>query len=210
MARPTKFTPDLVQRLLYLLSCGCNVADSCAEVGISEQTYRNWRNESKRLEDDANRRMNACITPDELLFLGFFGATTRAQARARVTAVMAVNTGLVATEQVETVIEAFTETRFRRGKDGVEIPYEYRRTLHKTVVREIPPDWRAGIEYLKRRMPEEWSDRIKVEDWHDRVIADIQDGLIDYEEFAKAFDYDLATKLFKAAGVPVPSGEGAG
>lgn len=48
-------------------------------------------------------------------------------------------------------------------------------------------------------------DRMKVEDWRTQAIADIQAGRIEYQPLAEAFDHDLATDLFKAAGVPVPS-----
>jgi phage terminase small subunit len=46
---------------------------------------------------------------------------------------------------------------------------------------------------------------IKIEDWRTQAIADIRAGIIEYEALADAFDVDLATQLFHAAGVPVVS-----
>lgn len=40
--------------------------------------------------------------------------------------------------------------------------------------------------------------------WEDRAIDDIRAGNIRYEDLVREFDTDLATNLFKRAGVPVP------
>lgn len=51
--------------------------------------------------------------------------------------------------------------------------------------------------------------QVKIEDWRSQAIADIKAGVIGYKALAEAFDNDLASELFRAAGVPVPITEGA-
>lgn len=50
-----------------------------------------------------------------------------------------------------------------------------------------------------------FTDRIKIDDWRSQAIDDIRAGKIDYKALADAFDEDLATELFRVAGVPVIS-----
>jgi hypothetical protein len=49
---------------------------------------------------------------------------------------------------------------------------------------------------------------MKVDDWRSQAIADIKAGNIAYEALAGAFDDSLASELFRAAGVPIPTSEG--
>jgi phage terminase small subunit len=49
------------------------------------------------------------------------------------------------------------------------------------------------------------TNRVKIMTWEDQAIADIQAGKIPFEALADAFDPDLATQLFKRAGVPISS-----
>lgn len=52
-------------------------------------------------------------------------------------------------------------------------------------------------------------ERVRIEEeWRIKAIEDIRTGQIEFEPLAKAFDTDLATELFREAGVPVPIGEG--
>lgn len=46
---------------------------------------------------------------------------------------------------------------------------------------------------------------VKIEDWQSQAISDIRAGRIDYEALVEAFDLDLATELFRRAGVPITS-----
>jgi phage terminase small subunit len=54
------------------------------------------------------------------------------------------------------------------------------------------------------------TNKVRVEDWRSQAIADIRDGKIKFELLAEEFDYDLATELFAAAGIPVQVAESAG
>jgi phage terminase small subunit len=53
-----------------------------------------------------------------------------------------------------------------------------------------------------------WTDKVQLEDWRTQAIADIRAGVIDYKALVEAFDDDLATQLFTAAGVPISTSEG--
>lgn len=45
MARPTKYTPELIKRVRQYISDGLTVRDACYGVGISEDTFCRWRRE---------------------------------------------------------------------------------------------------------------------------------------------------------------------
>lgn len=47
------------------------------------------------------------------------------------------------------------------------------------------------------------TNKVRVEDWRSQAIADIQSGNIDYFALSEAFGEDLATELFRTAGVPI-------
>lgn len=51
------------------------------------------------------------------------------------------------------------------------------------------------------------TDRVQIDDWRSRAIADIAAGRIAYEALADAFDDSLAAELFAAAGVTVSLSE---
>ena len=210
MARPSKFNANLVQQLEALLGAGNTIEDACAVVGITRQTLHNWKTESARLRALADETGTCLITLDQVGILTFLDVLTRAQARATVMAVMAVRSGLVPSTQVDTTTEKITETRFRKNKEtGKEEAYLYTYENVRTVVREIPPDPRIGIEYLKRRKPEEWGDRATIRhEWEDKTIAAIRAGQIAFEDLAEEFDDGFATEFFARAGVPVSVGEG--
>ena len=107
-----------------------------------------------------------------------------------------------------------TETRLRKviNTDGAieEKPYQWTKTETTEAIIHHPPDWRAGIEYLKRRDSANWSDKITVtiEDMRQQAILDIQAGKLTYESLA-AEDESLADELFASAGVPVEARTGA-
>ncbi len=68
--------------------------------------------------------------------------------------------------------------------------------------------WRKVISEQGRRvlgMPERISEN-KIHDWRSQAIADIRAGVVTYQALAEAFDEDLATELFRLAGVLVGDG----
>lgn len=47
--------------------------------------------------------------------------------------------------------------------------------------------------------------KVRIEDWRSQAISDIRAGVVTYDALVRAFDHDLATELFAAAGVFVSS-----
>lgn len=187
MARPTKLNPTIQQEIVNLLSIGATIEDACARTGIGVSTFYDWL---ERGAKNAN-------TP----FAEFSEAITRAQAVARTNAVIAIRTAVIGTEQTTDDNETVTETRLRKGKEGEQVPYEYTKTVKRRTVTKLPPDWRAAIEYLKRRDNKNWSDRVQVDLNIDitivqRAIAALEDAGIDATDFFnKAIEKAEAKKL---------------
>lgn len=140
MARPTKLNPQLQKQIVKRLSAGVTVADMCASVGISESTFYAW---VKRGEEEGNE------------FSEFSEAVSRAHNAAKVKAIETLRAAMSPYSQTQTVKKTFIETRLTRGG----IPYEYKRVEESKSVMRYPGDWKAGMEYLKRRFPDEWSER---------------------------------------------------
>lgn len=137
MARRSKLTPETIRTLEQLLSDGNTDKDACAAAGIHPATFYDWLKQGEQ----ATRGK----------YSEFSDAVTRARATARQRAVAALKSAMVGGRRVE----EYTE---RIIKDG-EISYE--KTTIKTI-REAP-DFRAAVEYLKRREPEYWSEKINHE-----------------------------------------------
>lgn len=67
-------------------------------------------------------------------------------------------------------------------------------------------NWQAAAWKLERRYPKEYGRTVhehKIDDWRSQAIEDIKAGRILYKELAQAFDDDLATTLFREAGISV-------
>lgn len=205
MARNTLLTPELHKAIVDSLTLGCPVIDACQHVGIAERTYYEWRTrgqaESERLDSP-----NARPRKDEQPYLQFLQDTTRAQAEARRAAVASVRQayGLrgITTENVTTKTVSETKLRKKKLPDGsiVEEPYTWTRTETTKTIAQYPSDWRAAMEFLKRRDKENWSDKlvVSIEDLRNKAIEDIRAGRLSYEALAEV-DRTLADELFTSA-----------
>jgi len=139
MGRKTKLVadPTLMSGIVSSLENGKTVGIACAENHISQATYFVYLQR----------------------FPEFLEAVTHAQQLALSKAVVAFRGGLEGQKSNEVQIDEFTETRVNKKGE----PYTYvRRTTKKKVV-ETPPDWRAGEAYLKRRDPQNWSERLDIQ-----------------------------------------------
>lgn len=191
--RKSKLTPALQQEIVDNLTLGVTIEKTCAIVGISERLFYNWCNANVQ----------------------FLQATTRARAAADRAAVVAVRTALTTTKTNVHETVTFEETRLRwvNLPDGgrEQQPYTYRKTTHNTKVIENPPDWRAGIEYLKRRDRDNWSDKTLVEhDWRKEAQAAGVDDARLFEEMVNAARQTIAASAGTAAGGGVGGGEAEG
>lgn len=201
MARPTKLNKTLQSKLVKVLKTGATVADACQHVGIHKDTFYDWLKRGEAGEAE---------------FSDFSDAVSRAFGNAKVVAIGTLRNAMTPYKQTSTTVETFTETKLdRSGK-----PYEYKRQTERKSVTVMAGDWRAAVEYLKRRFADEWGDRQKIEDWRDQAIADLRDGKFTFDALADAFGgreglieafggISLAARLFAAAGIPVQVGESA-
>lgn len=77
MAKPL-LTPEMQTEIVNLLTVGVTIEDTCASVGISVQTFNNWRNRGDRARKG-----------DEM-YVEFFEAITRARVASRKAAVAVI------------------------------------------------------------------------------------------------------------------------
>ena len=53
--RKSKYTPELVDKLIQAISLGATDGDACAYAGISEQTFYHWQNQKPEFKDRVTR-----------------------------------------------------------------------------------------------------------------------------------------------------------
>ena len=81
MARPTKLTPEVEERLVHAISVGATYKDACACAGISYQTFLNWKKRAQRVMEQMEERGTE---PEEITdqFVEFFDHIKKAQGEA--------------------------------------------------------------------------------------------------------------------------------
>lgn len=203
--QPQRLTESLLINLEQRLSIGCTIEVACGSVGITRQTFYNWKRASAEwcALGDANPRLPV---PIEIVpILTFLTRITRAQANAAAVATAAVYSGLIEHRTVEMEPYTHYETRFYEGKDGKQVQYVHQETRLRPVEHIRPPDWRAGIEFLRRRHPDDWNPPSKVEvSFEQKAVLYIRAGEVQFEDMAEEFGMERAKLLFEMAGVPVP------
>jgi transposase-like protein len=214
MARPTgrnRFTPELRQKILERLQAGATIKSTCESVGIGVSTYYEWVNiGAAHLNGDTHDRMPRNVVERQSL-ADFAEAVTRAIADSFVHATVAFRQGMNPSKTVATTSETVEETRVN-PKTGKE--YTYRKTTTRTTTTAAPGDWRAAMEYLARRDPEEWArttpQKVEVNGtvnitYEDKAIALIREGKLDYPKALEVFDGrdELVQELFARANVAV-------
>jgi len=210
MGRKTKLNPQIQEAIVTRLKTGATIKATCDSVGLGETTYHQWVAVGNAyLEGEKHAKMPRLVVEREAL-AEFAEQTTRARSDGMIHAAARFREGMNPSESVTEHTETTTETRLRTVKreDGAteQVPYEHIKETTKRIVSHQPGDWRAAMEYLARRDPAEWARQkleIKVETWQDEYIKHIKAGEIEYMELERAFDSDLATELFRLAGVEV-------
>lgn len=195
MARPSKLTPPVAEIILrHIAECATYEAAANA-AGISYATFRNWmvRGEQDMAWCDAHPR--SLVLPEQLLFVQFLEAVTRAQAEALTNASRSVHQGITGATAHEYTRETITEpVRDKAGNivlDDNKAPRMYTRTLERETVKQKEPDWRAGIEFLKRRDTDHWSDKLIIEATLKQVPSDALQLLPELAQSAEAAGLDL-------------------
>lgn len=207
MGRPTSLTKPIQEEICKYLRLGVTVENICNYVGIADRTYYLWLAIGRACDSGEEHQNKPKTAKAQEPYLQFFQAVTRAQAEAHVNAVIALRGGMTAAITEEEWTETFSETRIRKGKDGESVPYTYARTKKTVKVIHHPPDPRIALEFLKRRDPRNWSDRITLDDDRSLAIKDIRAGVLSYEALVEAGGYEFAAGLFAEAGVPIPHQE---
>lgn len=172
--RKTKYTPEMVEDIVKLSKSGCTINDICSKINIGVATYFEWINKYPEFAEQV-----VC-----------------ARAEANIGATLSLRKAMMPHDVTSRTVKTLKETRLRkvRGKDGVsEQPYEYTKVEQsETVSNEF--DWRAALEYLKRRDPEHWGDKLIIV-----IKPEWQEVLDKYGKTAGDVMEEVIQKLDKAA-----------
>ncbi|MYB35893.1 MAG: hypothetical protein F4Y26_00555 [Gammaproteobacteria bacterium] len=139
MGRPTKLTEKLQDEICKLIATGVPHLEAALEVGICETTFYNWRNRG-----EASKRGK---------YVEFLKATKEAEARFVASRVLRIYTAAD-----ESPVETKTVEKEIKAPDGTVIGSEV-----TTTTIEKPPDWRAALELLQRRRPQEFGRTQRIE-----------------------------------------------
>lgn len=205
MGRPTKLDAKLQKAIVVGLKTGATINDVCSSVGIGKATYYQWLEIGEAaLAGEPHPRMPEGEA-EQKLFADFADAVTRAQSDAKHAAIKTLRAAMNPYTETHKFTKSFKETRLKR--DGTA--YEYKREeASKTTIRR-QGDWRAALEYLKRRHYDEWGDRSKLDlDPDAAIIAAIRAGEVTYEALSEEFGREEATRLYRAAGETPQAGAG--
>ncbi|MBZ0293357.1 MAG: hypothetical protein K8L99_12390 [Anaerolineae bacterium] len=160
MARPTKLTKTIQNKLIKVIKTGATIKDACTYAGVGESTFYKWQSIGNAILEERDHEHMPEDEADKKRFVEFVEAVTRAQDTAKVTAVEAIFLAMKPYNETSTMKDTFTETRIDR-KTGK--PYEYVRVTERKTVTRRAGDWRAALEYLKRRHYDEWGDKSRFE-----------------------------------------------
>lgn len=186
MGRPTKLTPTLQKQLVAALKTGATVVDVCKSVGLGKATFYEWLAIGEAVIDGTKHARMPEDPTEQKRFVDFVDAVTRAQEDAKMSAIKTLRTAMNPYTETTKSTKTFKETRLKR--DGTE--YQYVRVEEsKTTVRR-QGDWRAAVEYLKRRYKDEWGDRLEV-DWRRELEQAGLDPDAQLDELTRQFEEHL-------------------
>jgi hypothetical protein len=215
--RSSKFTPELRQKIIDRLQAGATIKTTCESVGIGHATYHLWI-------DIGNSLIRGEVHPrlprktDAQDFIDFVDNTTRAIADGLIHATVAFKRGMNPSESVSNTSETVEETKVN-PKTG-EL-YTYRKTINRRTVTSMPGDWRAAMEYLARRDPDEWARAVAQKIEHSGTIQHIDMTSVEAEIIRRieageldrtgvlsiVEDESLADRLFAGAKARVQAGK---
>lgn len=152
---------------------------------LAAVAYENLRKPHIRAEIDRRFQQRAMGADEVLARLGDI-------ARIDMSEFVAIKNGIpfLDLEKAETANKLHLLKKFKTTKQGIEIELYDAQSALETIGKHL------GL-----------FNTIKIDDWRSQAIADIRAGLIPYDALAEAFDHDLASELFAAAGIPVQAGE---
>jgi hypothetical protein len=170
--RPTKYSSERTRAICKALKEGCTRLAAAESVGVSYETLRAWMTN----------------------FLDFSVAVTRAEAECEVQYAAIVKMAATGVDQVSTTTTTRTvfKTRTITNPDGtvIEEPVALSEvTTARTETREF--DWRAALEWLKRRRRAEWGDSLDLRKLDDATILQLL-ALEEGSEPERPADFDPA------------------
>ena len=89
VGRPTKCTPEMIDRICSHLENGINIKTTCELVGIDESTFSRWRNRGQSAIEEFGDDPEA-IPESEMPFCRFCKRIKRARAKAKATSLKAI------------------------------------------------------------------------------------------------------------------------
>jgi transposase len=138
MARPSKFTPDVRQKIVNAVRGGNGRETSARVAGISEATLYGWLDRGRREKSGQ--------------FNEFYEAVQKAEAEAEVEAVLRIRQASIGGQ----VVSRKTTTRTNRaGETVTRVDETYSR-----------PEWQAAAWLLERKYPGRWGRRERLEVEH--------------------------------------------
>lgn len=158
--RPTKFNKAAGERICENLRSGCSRKAAAESVGVDYRTLLNWVEAGEKAKSGE--------------FFQFFQALTRVEAEVelRNTSVMAKAAAGWDAGSVKVTTRSVVKIKRTVHPDGtiVDEPVVLQLTSREeTTTKEF--DWRAALEFLKRRRREDWGDHVNVD--LDREIAQL-------------------------------------
>lgn len=193
MGRKTKLNDQLSDDIIALLEIGTPDETMCEHIHIHKATFYNWLKWGRGYAAGGSNGELIVVDGQEIQlpksgktrYIEFLDAVTRARAAAKVHSVQAIHDAISGTETVTEIIEHIEEIRLK--KDGSE--YNYEKTVEKTVTVHNAPEWRAAMEYLERRDPDNWRKQQKIDLEGTLQLSD------DVISLLKKMDVDMDTVL---------------
>ncbi len=168
MGRPTKLNPDLQEQIVTRLTAGATIKATCDSVGLGVSTFELWcAIGSAVIAGEKHDRMPRKVKAREP-YVRFAEETTRARSDGLIHAAISFRAGMNPSKTITEHTETVTETRLRtiKSDDGYteQVPYQHVKETNKDIITNHPGDWRAAMEYLARRDPDEWArQKIKID-----------------------------------------------
>jgi len=155
------------QDIVDALETGATDVDVCTYVGIGQTTFYEWIAIGDAVIAGGDHERMPERQDEQALFAEFAKAVSRARGSAKITAIGTLHAAMKPFTEISTSVKTYSETRLRKDIDKttgqlVDVEYTYReKTTTRTRTRR-QGDWRASVEYLRRRHKTEWGDNVDV------------------------------------------------